>query len=252
MHTIPTRVFNAHDLLCLSSIPKALNHSLQLSISRLSITRFTTRPITRALILVLALFTPALSSAVVLFADDFSQDNSNTTSGHWHVSERDESDIAVYRERLRLRDFQTNAKTYAQSFVDTTGYINMHLNFDWQVLSSTEASDFLHVGFGNKGLTQFDEIISISLGETGTFTTGLNLQPTRHNYLTFWLDVNSQSESVYIDNIRLDGDVDSASSTKKIPEPNSLYLLGLGLFGIAQLRKKKVLPKTIVTKQAIA
>lgn len=230
MNTTHQRISDAYSLLF-----ELFTYTAALSIQRFAV-----------LFTFLSLCIPTTLSATILFEDDFQRANSNSPSSHWLTSERDPSDIAIYRDRLRLRDYQASSKSFAQTFVETKDFTDLSISFEWQVLSSTEASDTLHVGFADQGLKTFETLFSVGLGQAGLFETQITLLQTPFHYLSFWLEVNSQTEGIYLDNIVLSGqekhtqtpdptiDINTPAqhTSVAVPEAQSLSLLCLGLFAL--------------------
>jgi hypothetical protein len=201
--------------------------------------QYTTLKIISAIILAWLCAIPARSA--VIFQDDFSRANSNDPGPQWLSLERDDNDIAIYNERLRLRDYQTTGMTHAQFYLDTSGYENISLSLDWRVLSSTEASDSLSISSDILAHAQGDSIFTTGLGNPGVYNNTFSITDNFVGWIGFWLDVNSASETVYIDNVLVMGDpsaLQDATPPFAVSEASSIALIGIGLAGIGIARRK--------------
>jgi hypothetical protein len=189
------------------------------------------------------------SHASLIYNDDFARANTSIVSNGWSELEADGNDIAIYGERMRLRDYINSGITNASITIATTGYQSIDISFDWQVLSSTEASD----SFGL--MVNDDTIWQTNLGTSGTFSQTVSLGDRANNQLlltlSFWLDVNSRTESMYLDNIKvfgdsfdsgdISGDNNARDSVHSVPEPQTLSLgfLGFGILLTLRCRRQK-------------
>lgn len=201
--------------------------------------QYTTLKIISAIILAWLCAIPAHSA--VIFQDDFSRANSSDPGPQWLSLERDDNDIAIYNERLRLRDYLTTGITHAQFYLDTSGYENISLSLDWRVLSSTEASDSLSISSDTLAHAQANSIFTTGLGNPGVYNNTFSITDNFVGRIGFWLDVNSASETVYIDNVLVMGDPSSlqdATPPFAVSESSSIALIGIGLAGIGIARRK--------------
>ncbi len=187
--------------------------------------------------------------AAVIFAEDFNRPNSDTVGVLWQEWEQDSNDVALYNQQLRLRDHQSeqlDAAVWRQ--VDTSGYENLQLAFDWRASNSTEASDTLHAGWRDSQ-GSMHAFWSQSLGGSGFTNQTIALDGFALNTLfdlSFWIDVSAATETVYLDNLLLSGD--TIAGTRQPPstdtgaavsvyEPGSIALLVMGLSALAWRRK---------------
>lgn len=154
--------------------------------------------------------------AAVIFSDDFNRGNSSDVGNLWQEWEKDSNDVAVYSQQLRLRDHQNSTVDAAiWHSVDTSGFENLNLSFDWRAANNTEASDTLFAGWRDASGT-FHSLWSQALGGSTMATHSINLDAFGLNNLfdlSFWVDVSASTETVYLDNILLTGDATNTSTT---------------------------------------
>ena len=192
--------------------------------------------LTRYALLALTIALAALSTttyAALIYAEDFDRPNTSTLGNGWEEHESDTNDIAIYNDRLRLRDYTNTKLTHASITIDTSGYRAIEIALGWQVLSSTEVSDSFGLKVGG------NEVWQTELGDSGVFELSLSLGAYAENKplleLMFWLDVNSRTESIYLDRFEVTGEQVAFNKTNiatQVPEPGGL---GLAFFGFASI-----------------
>jgi hypothetical protein len=190
----------------------------------------------RSALLTLTLALAALSTtsyATLIYAEDFDRPNTSTLSNGWEEHESDSNDVAIYNDRLRLRDYTSTELTHASITIDTSGYRAIEVALNWQVLSSTEASDSFGLKVGG------NEIWQTELGDSGLFELSIALGAYAENKplleLMFWLDVNSRTESIYLDRFEITGEQIAFNKTNiatQVPEPGGLGLAFVGFTAI--------------------
>lgn len=184
--------------------------------------------------------------ASVIFQDDFSRSNSNDPGANWISVESDENDIAIYNQQLRLRDYLNPSSTHVSLFIDASAFTDISLSFSWRVLSSTESSHSLTLSIDENPETQKQALFSTGLGSAGTYSKSLRLQDHYLGWVGFWLDVNSSSEAVYIDNVHIRGDLKTTKDQLdpfEVSEASSFALLVAGLLGLIGVRRKHKAPE---------
>lgn len=195
---------------------------------------------TLSIILFLGLCSNQVNAAVI-FQDDFSRSNSNEPGASWLSFESDENDIAIYNQQLRLRDYLRPVGTHVSLFIDANGYQDLSLSFSWRALTSTETSDSLVVSNDLSANMQNQILFSTGLGSAGTYSNSLSLSDDYVGWIGFWLNVNSSSEAVYIDNVRITGITKLAEDKSEVimvSEASSFALACIGLTGLAFARRK--------------
>ena len=191
----------------------------------------TTKNTFRAVLCTLIFLISANAHSALIFQDDFSRINSDDVGPAWLTNEAQDNDVAIYLERLRLRDIPSAGFTFAQIDIDTDQYTSLELSFDWQVLSSTEKSDTLLVELVNTAAKSI--VFETSLETAGSHNTSILLPDAAITSIRFALDVNSQTETVYLDNIQLEGIQNPLQ--KPIAKVNESSSFGLFLLGLARL-----------------
>ena len=192
-------------------------------------------------------------SAAVIFMDDFERSNSSTVGPEWEEVERDSSDVAIYNNQLRMRDQSGDAVDAAViNDVDISSFQNLTLSFDWRATSNTESSDTLYLGWFTRGETEqpssWVSIWTQALGGSDYLSESISLSAASNPLaqLAFWIDVSSATETVYLDNILLEGDPLTSNvevppltgATVAVPEPSSSLLLLGGLIGLMHRRQR--------------
>ncbi|KZZ59733.1 hypothetical protein A3762_04370 [Oleiphilus sp. HI0125] len=191
----------------------------------------TTKNTFRAVLCTFIFLISANAHSAIIFQDDFSRINSDDVGPAWLTNEAQDNDVAIYLERLRLRDIPSAGFTFAQIDIDTHQYVSLELSFDWQVLSSTEKSDTLLVELMNTAAKSI--IFETTLETAGSYNASILLSDAAITSIRFALDVNSQTETVYLDNIQLEGIKNPVQKPiAKVDESSSFGLFLLGLAGL--------------------
>lgn len=196
------------------------------------------------------------ANATVLFEDDFNRANSANIGSEWSVNEAQASDVAIYRNELRLRDYlphgsnSTTMLTSALFAVDASAFNSVNVTFDWRVLSSTEISDTLVFGIAGTQGTLSQTLFTASLETAGSFSEDISINGLSSLTLGFWLNVNSHTESIYLDNIMAVGTSPFLSApnpaspptlsnppTHSVSESSSLALMLIGVAGLTARKR---------------
>lgn len=200
----------------------------------------------RAALLVVITTLSTSVSATLIYSDDFERAHSSQAGFGWFEHEADSNDVAIYQDRLRLRDYTSTGLTNAAITLDTSGFETLQLSIDYQVLSSTETSDTL--GLMINGINFWN----IGLGNSGSYTQHLDLASYASNnpalQLSFWLDVNSHTEAVYLERISLYAEPLRSTANENlqaVPEPSSFSLISLGFATLLMLRNRKPRARTL-------
>jgi hypothetical protein len=201
-------------------------------------------------------------SATTIFSDDFNRSVSgstitfNTVGGSWLELQNSANDVALFYDGatrlgvLQLRDELSGNPDAAasQPGINTTGFGNIQLVFDWKPLSAAEDSDKLYAAFclggtcsntSNTGWTSLPAL-GLGLGGSGwTIDQTFDLAGAANNAqlnIRFWTDVSSSDEGAYVDNVRVVG-----TAVSPVPEPEiyAMLLAGLGLMGFVANRKRQ-------------
>ena len=192
------------------------------------------------------------ANATILFEDNFDRANSSNSGSSWSVNEAQANDVAIYKNELRLRDYLPNSANTASTLtsalfnVDASTFQTVDITFDWRVLSSTEASDSLFFGIAGSNGSISEQLFQTSLESSGSYSTNVSLNGLSNLMLGFWLDVNSHTESIYLDNVMAVGTepyvttpnpgnppIVSNPPTHEVSESSSLALLLFGIAGLA-------------------
>jgi hypothetical protein len=174
------------------------------------------------------------ASADTIFQDNFNRSNSNTVGNGWTETQDDADDVAINNNRLLLRSDDPNAIA-AQLSINTTGFNNIRLSYDWAKLSGdSESDDELIVEWKLGSSGSWTELEDHGLGGSSSFSSNSELLSGAANQgdveFRFRLDVSNGNEGVLIDNVLLTGDK-IQTGTGAVPEPSSFVLLGFGLLG---------------------
>lgn len=192
------------------------------------------------------------ANATILFEDNFDRANSSNSGSAWSVNEAQANDVAIYKNELRLRDYLPNnantpsTLTSALFNVDASAFQTVDVTFDWRVLSSTEASDSLFFGISGSNGSISEQLFQTSLESSGSYSTNVSFNGLSNLMLGFWLDVNSHTESIYLDNVMAVGTepyvttpnpgnplIVSNPHAHAVSESSSLALLLFGIAGLA-------------------
>jgi hypothetical protein len=132
----------------------------------------------------------------------------------------------------------------------------LELTFDWNFsgeMANSSAADYFVVGLNDGSGSYFDEngdlgflIDSTTTFGSGTFTATLDSATYANStgwFLDFQLNVGVDALSWMPDGYGTTLEIDNVSleavSAVQVPEPSSLALLGLGLAGLASVRRRK-------------
>lgn len=193
--------------------------------------------------------------ALVIFEDDFNRSNQNELQNGWVELEKDNNDVALYRQQARLRDHQTGtdaslARTVNLAYPLSTAQPAI-IAFDWRASQDTEASDSLYMGIQTADNT-LQSLWQTALGGSDfqrveVFVTEEQLSSLEFT-LAFWIDVGSASETAYLDNISIVQDELIAIPPTTVPEPGSAFLLLSGSLII--VARKAVISRRAISKPA--
>ncbi|MGB0908805.1 MAG: PEP-CTERM sorting domain-containing protein [Nitrospirales bacterium] len=217
-----------------------------------------------ALVLLGGMATSA-SAGSIIFKDNFNRGhgwykkNSHVGNG-WQETERNYNDTGIAYNHLQLRDARggSGPDAAATRLIDTTGYQNVYLMYDFKPMHSSDGWDYLHVDFRALGSSNWTNLASHSLGGSahkwtwntaylGAAATDTKLQ------LRFWTDVSEPYryrhwnhyhtvtpgayEGAYIDAVKLWGD--PVPQTTATPEPSTMALFATGLVGMGVWRARR-------------
>ena len=205
------------------------------------------------------------SNATILFEDNFDRANSSNSGSAWSINKAQANDVAIYKDELRLRDYLPSSTNTASTLtsalfnINASAFQTVDITFDWRVLSSTEASDSLFFGIAGSNGSLGEQLLQTSLESSGSYSTNVSLNGLSNLTLGFWLDVNSHTESIYLDNVMAVGTAPYATNpnsnnppigsnppTHAVSESSSLALL---LFGIAGLATRKLRRRNTSTRK---
>ena len=212
------------------------------------------------------------SAGSIIFKDNFNRGYygySSTVGNGWKETERSYNDVAISHNHLQLRDSLPNRtydyKTHSWGYspidaaathkIDTRGYENVYLMYDFKPLYASDKYDYLHVDFKAFGNKSWTTLATHSLGgnqwEWNTVSLGSYATDTLL-YLRFWTDVSEPYtyrhwnhyhtsypgayEGAYIDDVKVWGDPIPPAA---VPEPSTIALFGSGLLGMGLWRARK-------------
>lgn len=179
----------------------------------------------------LVTFASISANATIIFQDNFNRANNNNVGNGWLEVERNNKDVAISSNRLRLRDKGPQAR--ASIFESTAGYKDIFIDFAWRATDRTERADDLYLDWYNG--TNWANAWTTTLGgspfasvSVGEIIGADDLSAFGFRFRTVF---NGRVEQAFINNVVLRGTA--------VPAPGSLALLGLGLAGLGFSRRKK-------------
>ena len=203
-----------------------------------------------ALLLLAGMAVAGPAPAAEIFSDDFNRNEPSSVGNGWTETEKNSKDVAIVnrsgKRRLMLRDEIQGPidAAAARTGISTVGYTEIVLSYEWAPLEGSESSDELHVQWRVGPAGTWQDVATHSLGGDGRFTSqSISLSSLAAGVadfeLRFWTDVSDEDNGAYIDNVTLKGTAARGlnSPPLSVPEPGTLALLGLGLAGIAAVRR---------------
>ena len=205
------------------------------------------------------------SAGSIIFKDNFNRGygwfdyNSNVGNG-WSETQYHSNDVAIKYNHLQLRDARwgSGPDAAATRLIDTTGYQNVYLMYDFKPLHSSDRWDYLHVDFKALGSDSWTNLATHDLGGSahqwtwnteyfGSYGDDTMLQ------LRFWTDVSEPYrhysrwfgshnhypgayEGAYIDAVKVWGDPIPPAA---VPEPSTMALFATGIVGMGLWRARR-------------
>lgn len=182
----------------------------------------------------------AAAGPTTIFADDFNRTDSNTVGNNWSEIQNVNNDVAIANGELRLRDQASGNNGTAAGpdaavtrTISTLGFMNVEVAFMWRPLTASESTDFLNLAWKKSTDTIYTNVAALALGSNNTafvpasFALGALANNTSID-LRFWTNVDASNEGAFLDSV----------TVTAVPEPTSVGLLGIGLFGAMLMRRR--------------
>ncbi|MCA9470534.1 MAG: PEP-CTERM sorting domain-containing protein [Nitrospirales bacterium] len=195
------------------------------------------------------------SAGSIIFEDNFDRGHygsSATVGNGWGEIQRDYNDVAIDHSHLLLRDTRPGGGVDAGATheIDTTGYQNVYVMYDFKPLKDSDPNDYLYVDFRTLGSQTWTTLASHSLGGNQWAWNTAYFGSSGDNtllQLRFWTDVTEDSwfygsyragekEGAYIDALKVWGDPKPMAAT---PEPSTMALFATGMVGMGLWRMRK-------------
>ncbi|WP_233252608.1 VPLPA-CTERM sorting domain-containing protein [Maritimibacter sp. 55A14] len=181
------------------------------------------------------------AQAATIFADDFNRPAGNSVGNGWAERESEADDVAIFADRLRLRDFVSDALPSAsalQTGLTGGGLVNISVSFDWRGIN-LESDDRFYFGWAAAGTDALAVDLWTNTGFNSTddqwrsATISLASVPNLFDVM-FWSKVSQRSEGFAIDNFTVSGDVPAP-----VPLPAAGWLMLAGIGGLAAAGRRR-------------
>ncbi|WP_454063951.1 hypothetical protein [Candidatus Nitrospira salsa] len=107
------------------------------------------------------------SAGTLIFQGNFNRSyygHSSTVGNGWYETEKSYNDVAISYNHLQLRDSLSGLPDAAATrWINTSGYQNISLMYDFTPLSASDYSDMLYVDFRTLGSNTWTKLASHSL-----------------------------------------------------------------------------------------